>query len=42
MQSVKPYEISKYLVLEAYHRVKQHHGGAGIDMVRLDDFDKNL
>lgn len=42
MQSVKPYEISKYLVLEAYHRVKQHRGGAGIDMVQLDDFDKNL
>lgn len=37
----KPFDIPKSLVLEAYHRVKQNQGGAGVDQQSLDEFDKD-
>lgn len=42
MQNAKPYEISKYLIMEAFQRVKANHGSAGIDGVSISDFEKNL
>ena len=36
MDKTKPFEISKYVVWEAYERVKANKGAAGIDdVVRL-------
>ena len=42
MQNAKPYEISKYLIMEAFQRVKANHGSAGIDGVSISVFEKNL
>jgi RNA-directed DNA polymerase len=42
MQNAKPYEISKYLIMEAFQRVKANHGSAGIDGVSISAFEKNL
>lgn len=42
MQNAKPYEISKYLIMEAFQRVKANHGSVGIDGVSISVFEKNL
>lgn len=42
MSKTKPYIISKKLVMEAYQRVKENKGAAGVDQQTLEDFDKNL
>lgn len=42
MDKTKPFEISKWVVYEAYLRVKANHGAAGVDGESIDDFDKNL
>jgi RNA-directed DNA polymerase len=38
----KPFNISKRVVFEAYHRVKANKGAAGVDGESIADFDKNL
>lgn len=38
----KPFEIDKWLFVEAYNRVKKNAGAAGIDQQSLDDFDRDL
>lgn len=40
--SGKPFEISKWEVLEAYERVKANRGAPGVDEVSLKDFEKDL
>ena len=42
MDKLKPFEISKALVWEAYKQVKVNKGGAGVDHESLEEFDKNL
>lgn len=42
MSEVKPFEISKYAVLEAYKRVKTNKGAEGIDAQTIADFEENL
>lgn len=42
MNKTKPYEISKYVVLEAFERVKANKGAAGIDDESLEDFEADL
>ena len=42
MSTTKPFEISKIAVLEAYKKVKAKDGGAGVDGVIIEDFEKNL
>jgi RNA-directed DNA polymerase len=42
MDKTKSYEISKHVVLEAFHRVKAKKGAAGIDDERLEAFEANL
>lgn len=42
MDKTKSYEISKNVVLEAYRRVKENSGSAGIDDVSINDFEKKL
>src|SRR6201982_712325 len=42
MSEAKPYCISKKEVWEAYQRVKENKGGAGIDEQSIEDFEKNL
>ena len=39
---VKPYKISKQLIVKAYKRVKANKGSAGVDGKSLKDFDGNL
>jgi RNA-directed DNA polymerase len=41
-QVTKSYEIGKHLIMNAYKRVKQNRGSAGIDGVGIDDFELNL
>ncbi|RIV16151.1 reverse transcriptase, partial [Alicyclobacillaceae bacterium I2511] len=36
MDKTKPYEISKYRVLEAFQRVKANRGAAGVDGESLE------
>ena len=38
----KPYLIAEQAVREAYRRVKRNRGAAGIDQVKIEDFEKNL
>lgn len=38
----KPYEISKYLILEAYRKVKENGGTFGVDQESLQEFEKDL
>jgi RNA-directed DNA polymerase len=38
----KPYEISKYLILEAYRRVKENGGTFGVDKESIQEFEKDL
>ncbi len=42
MNSAKPFDISKRLVLQAYREVKQKGGAAGIDQESIQDFERNL
>jgi len=42
METTKSFEISKHKVLEAYKKVKQNSGGAGIDEQTIGDFEGNL
>ena len=42
MDKTKPYEISKYVVWEAYERVKANKGAAGIDDETIAAFEENL
>ncbi|WP_432182488.1 group II intron reverse transcriptase/maturase [Streptomyces sp. NBC_00063] len=38
----KPFEISKWEVLEAYREVKRNQGAPGVDGQSIDDFESNL
>lgn len=38
----KPFTISKWLVKEAYERVKRNKGAAGVDGCTIEDFEKDL
>ena len=42
MQNAKSHEISKFLIMDAFKRVKANHGSAGIDGVSIELFEKNL
>lgn len=42
MNAAKPFEIDKRLIYEAYKKVKSNRGGAGIDGVSMEEFDKDL
>jgi hypothetical protein len=42
MSEARPYCISKNEVWEAYQRVKENKGAAGIDEQSIEDFEKNL
>lgn len=39
---VKPYSISKHLVMEAYRKVKKNDGAAGVDGQSIKEFEKDL
>jgi retron-type reverse transcriptase len=39
---VKPFEISKRVVWEAYLRVKANKGAAGVDAVTIEQYEQNL
>ena len=41
LHQAKPFEIDKWLFVEAYKRIKTNAGAAGIDQQSLDDFDRN-
>lgn len=38
----KPYEISQSMILNAYHKVKQNDGAAGVDGITLEKYEKDL
>ena len=40
-KKAKPFDISKWVVWEAYRRVKANKGAAGVDGVLVDEFDKD-
>ena len=42
MSKTKPFDISKKIVWEAYKRVKENKGAAGVDGETIEDFEKNL
>ena len=42
MSETKPFGISKRAVWEAYRKVKENRGAAGVDRQSLEDFDRNL
>ncbi|SPF53941.1 RNA-directed DNA polymerase (Reverse transcriptase) [Candidatus Desulfosporosinus infrequens] len=42
MDKTKSFEISKYVVWEAYQRVKAKQGAAGVDHQSIEEFEKNL
>ncbi len=42
MVEAKPFGISKRAVWEAYRRVKENRGAAGVDHQSLEDFGENL
>src|SRR5215469_10707841 len=42
MNEAKPFCISKKEVWEAYQRVKENKGAAGVDEESIEDFEKNL
>ncbi|WP_307857303.1 group II intron reverse transcriptase/maturase [Mycobacterium sp. SM1] len=39
--AAKPFDISKWVVWEAYRRVKANKGAAGVDAVSLEEFEKD-
>lgn len=41
-QEAKPFEISKWLIWEAYRRVKANRGAAGVDGETIEQFEVNL
>ena len=41
-QTTKPFEISRHIIMDAYKRVKQNKGSAGIDSVSLQDYEQEL
>jgi RNA-directed DNA polymerase len=42
LSKTKPYRISKFVVWEAYKRIKSNKGSAGVDDESLEEFEKNL
>ena len=42
MNEPKPFEISKWVVWEAYRRVKANQGAAGVDEVSMAEFEVDL
>ena len=42
VNKAKPFEISKWVVWEAYQRVKANQGAAGVDAESIADFEKEL
>jgi RNA-directed DNA polymerase len=42
MNKVKSYEISKYVVMQAYKKVKANAGAAGVDGETITEFEKDL
>ncbi len=42
MDKIKPYKISKQVVLEAFRRVKANGGASGADRISLEKFESNL
>jgi RNA-directed DNA polymerase len=42
VDKTKPFDISKWVVYEAYLRVKANRGAAGVDDESVEDFEKNL
>jgi RNA-directed DNA polymerase len=42
LSKAKPFSISKRVVLEAYKRVKENKGAAGVDDESIEDFEKDL
>jgi RNA-directed DNA polymerase len=42
MDKTKPYEISKDIVLEAFQRIKENKGAAGVDDESLEAFESDL
>lgn len=41
-RNVKPYVISRHLIMSAWEKVRSNHGSAGIDRVGIDDFESTL
>ena len=42
MKETRPYNISKWVVYEAYEKVKANRGSYGVDEQSIKDFEKNL
>lgn len=42
MEKTKSVEISKYVVMDAYKKVKANKGAAGVDNVSIEKFEENL
>ncbi|WP_375319105.1 hypothetical protein [Candidatus Tisiphia endosymbiont of Oplodontha viridula] len=42
MKTVKPFEISKQHVWQAYQCVKNNKGAAGVDQQTMEEFERNL
>jgi RNA-directed DNA polymerase len=42
LNKAKPYNIFKRVVVEAFKRVKENKGAAGIDDESIEDFEKDL
>lgn len=42
MSETKPYNISKWVVYEAYEKVKANKGSYGVDEQSIEDFEKDL
>ncbi|MGH9092851.1 MAG: reverse transcriptase domain-containing protein, partial [Acidimicrobiales bacterium] len=41
-EAAKPFDISKWVVLRAYQRVKSNDGAAGVDGESIEEFEKDL
>ena len=42
VHKAKPFEIFKWVVWQAFQRVKANQGAAGVDMESIADFEKGL